>query len=250
MSSLDLIIDLHRGSHRQGPGSEAETLKALEFMDFSEDQTIRLADIGSGTGGQTFTLANKIKGQITAVDLFPEFLIELKDKANLLGLHDRITTLKCSMDNLPFGKEEFDVIWSEGAIYNMGFENGVRNWHKFIKPDGYLAVSEITWFDPNPPSELKSFWQAEYPEMASADRNISILEESGYSLVGYFELDRESWTRNYYEPLTKRFDAFLDRHGYSEEARSLIDEYEAEIDLYEQYGTFYGYGFYVARKES
>lgn len=249
MSSLDLIIDLHRGSQRQGPGSAEETLKALEFTGLSDNRSVKVADIGCGTGGQTITLAQTVQGHITAVDLFPEFLTELQDKIDLLGLQDKVTTLKCSMDNLPFQKEEFDMIWSEGAIYNMGFENGVRNWRKFIKPGGYLAVSEITWFDPDPPTELKSFWQGEYPEMASDEKNISILEENGYSLAGYFELDPKSWTKNYYEPLIKRFDAFLDRHGYSEEARSLIDEHKAEIDLYGQYGAYYGYGFYVARKE-
>ena len=39
-----------------------------------------------------------------------------------MGLSEKVTTLCCSMDNLPFGDEEYDVIWSEGAIYNVGFE--------------------------------------------------------------------------------------------------------------------------------
>ena len=62
-----------------------------------------------------------------------------------MGLSEKITTLCCSMDNLPFGDEEYDVIWSEGAIYNIGFERGVIDWNRYLKVGGLLVVSEITW---------------------------------------------------------------------------------------------------------
>ena len=80
MTELELIIDLHKNSDRQGPGSENDTLKALGFLNLPTDQHLKVADIGCGSGGQTLTLAKKIKGQITAVDLFPEFLDELNER--------------------------------------------------------------------------------------------------------------------------------------------------------------------------
>ena len=73
MSTLELIIDFHLNSKRQGPGSEAETLKALAMTKLTGNRDLKLADLGCGTGGQTLTLSEKIDGQITAVDLFPEF---------------------------------------------------------------------------------------------------------------------------------------------------------------------------------
>jgi SAM-dependent methyltransferase len=60
-------------------------------------------------------------------------------------VQNKITTLEKSMDALDFDDETFDIIWSEGAIYIMGFETGVKQWRNFLKPGGYLAVSEITW---------------------------------------------------------------------------------------------------------
>lgn len=39
----------------------------------------------------------------------------------------------CSMENLPFGDREYDIIWSEGAIYNIGFERGVIDWNRYLK---------------------------------------------------------------------------------------------------------------------
>ena len=128
MSEIELIIDLHKNSERQGPGSEEETLKALEFIKLPKQKHLKIADIGCGSGGQTITLARNINGQITAVDLFPEFLDELKEKSEKLGLKENIMALEKSMDDLPFKNEEFDIIWSEGAIYNIGFENGIKKW--------------------------------------------------------------------------------------------------------------------------
>ena len=133
MTELELIIDLHKNSDRQGPGSEIETLKALGFMNLPNDQKLKIADVGCGSGGQTLTLAQKINCQITAVDLYPEFLDELNEKSERLGLKEKIVTLQKSMEDLPFKSEEFDIIWSEGAIYNIGFENGIKKWKPYLK---------------------------------------------------------------------------------------------------------------------
>ena len=74
MTELELMIDLHKHSNRQGPGSDSDTLKALNLTRLSSDKKIKVADIGCGTGGQTLTLAKNIEGEIKALDLFPGFL--------------------------------------------------------------------------------------------------------------------------------------------------------------------------------
>ena len=38
-----------------------------------------------------------------------------------------VTGIVGSMENLPFRKEEFDLIWSEGAIDSIGFETGLTH---------------------------------------------------------------------------------------------------------------------------
>jgi hypothetical protein len=45
-----------------------------------------------------------------------------------------------------------------------------------------------------------------------------------------------------------RFDAFLKRHGQSEQARAIVEAEQHEIALYEKYGEYYSYGVYVAKK--
>jgi len=248
MTELELIIDLHKNSERQGPGSEKDTLRALDLLRLPTDQILKVADIGCGSGGQTISLAKSFNGQITAVDLFPEFLNELNEKAQKLGLTNKIVTLEKSMDDLPFSESEFDVIWSEGAIYNIGFENGLKKWKNYLKVGGYLAVSEITWITQTRPKEIEEFWKAEYPEIDTASNKIKQLENNGYSLVGYFYLSQDSWVETYYKPMQARFENFLKRNNNSVLSRKVVKDNQAEIDLYQRFKDYYSYGFYIARK--
>lgn len=248
MTELELIVDLHKDAHQQGPGSENETKRALELTGIAKNKNLKIADIGCGTGSHTIVLAQNTNAQIVGVDLFPEFLDKLNDKANELGFQDRITTLAKSMEELPFANDEFDIIWSEGAIYNMGFEAGVKNWKDYLKTGGYLCVSEITWITDSRPKELENFWIKEYSEMDKASSKINFLEDNGFTLAGYFYLKQDSWIKNYYEPIKERFSTFLERHNNSEMAKAVVKEYKTEIEDYQKYKDYYSYGFYIARK--
>lgn len=248
MNELELLIDFHKDAERQGPGSTTETLKALDFIPENDRASLKIADIGCGTGAQTITLAEKIEGEITAVDLFPEFLERLTKKSKELGLEEKIKTLKADMQDLPFSEEAFDVIWSEGAIYNIGFEKGLRQWRKFLKPGGYLAVSEITWITDSRPQEIEYHWNQEYPEIDTASGKIKLLEENGYSPIGYFALPEYCWIENYYQPMEERFEAFLDKYNQSVMVENFIELHKEEILMYKNFKEYFSYGFYIAKK--
>jgi SAM-dependent methyltransferase len=152
------------------------------------------------------------------------------------------------MDDLRFADEDFDLIWSEGAIYNIGFEKGITDWRRFLKANGVLVVSEITWLTESRPAEIQKHWEGEYPEINVASEKIRILEQHGYSPIGYFVLPPHCWLEQYYRPLQSRFDAFLSRHGNSEAARAIVAAERHEIDLYERNKNRFSYGVYIAKK--
>ena len=248
MEDYQLLIDLHKSANRQGPGGDAETEKALSLAMIDRAAPLKIADIGCGTGASTMLLARLLQAQITAVDFLPDFLEVLEVNAKHMGLSEKITTLACSMDNLPFNNEEYDVIWSEGAIYNIGFEKGIKDWKNFLKPEGILVVSEITWITDTRPSELEKHWVNEYPEIDTASAKISILENNGYSPVAYFVLPEHCWLDNYYRPLQNSFAEFLARNANSENAQAIVAAEKKEITLYERFKEHYSYGVYIARK--
>jgi ubiquinone/menaquinone biosynthesis C-methylase UbiE len=243
-----LLIDLHKQGYRQGPGGDAETEQALNLAMIDRTAPLKVADIGCGTGASTLVLAQLLNARITAVDFLQDFLDVLEEKAENMGVADRISTLACSMDNLPFANEELDVIWSEGAIYNIGFEKGVVDWRRYLKAGGLLVASEITWITDSRPPELQNHWDTEYPEIDVASAKIRVLEKHGYSPVGYFVLPEHCWMDQYYRPMQARFEDFLNRNGNSEESRAIVAAEQREIDLYETYKAHISYGMYVARK--
>ncbi|MEM7071178.1 MAG: class I SAM-dependent methyltransferase [Pseudomonadota bacterium] len=246
--NLDLLVDLYKTNPRQGPGGDQQTVQALRLAElFKNSKMLQIADIGCGTGASTMVLAKNLNAKITAVDLFNDFLELLKDEAKKQKIDHRIDTLVCSMDQLPFKKNTFDVIWSEGAIYNIGFAKGIKIFRQFLKPGGILALSEITWLTQKRPDEIAKYWQSQYPEIATATQKIRVLERQGFVLKGYFALPETCWIENYYNPLKNSFGDFLSKHP-CDNAKLIVESEKKEMSLYQKFRAYYGYGFYIARK--
>ena len=248
MDDYTLLIDLHKQGHRQGPGGEAQTEQALNLAMVDRDAPLRVADIGCGTGASTLVLAKLLNAKITAVDFLQDFLNLLSEKAESMGVADKISPLACSMENLPFANDELDIIWSEGSIYNIGFERGVAEWRPYLKAGGLMVASEITWTTDSRPEEIQRHWNNEYPEIDVASAKMRILEKNSYSPIGYFVLPEYCWLDQYYRPIQTRFEDFLNRNGNTEEACAIVATEQREIDLYEKYKDYFSYGVYVARK--
>ncbi|SDO03891.1 Ubiquinone/menaquinone biosynthesis C-methylase UbiE [Lutimaribacter pacificus] len=248
MDDLSLLIDLHRDGARQGPGSDESTRLAVTLSGLRGRAGLRIADIGCGTGAATRVLARELDAHVTAVDVLPAFLDVLAQRLDKAGLAGRIEPLAVSMEALPFDEQGFDAIWSEGAIYNIGFEAGVQAWRRFLKPGGILAVSELTWLTAERPAELTDHWMREYPQVATAAEKMAQLERNGFSPIGYFPLGRDCWLDNYYRPMQARFDDFLARNGQSDAARAIVAAEQGEIGLYERNADFVSYGYYIARR--
>ncbi len=131
-SMIDLLIETHIGLKRQGPGSPETVMRALEFLK-PLDRFSQIADLGCGTGGQTMLLAQHLSGAITGLDMFPNFIDVFNKNAKNAHYENRVTGIVGSMENLPFEKNSLDLIWSEGAIDSIGFQEGLTHWHGFLK---------------------------------------------------------------------------------------------------------------------
>lgn len=244
---FNLICEYFSNVERQGPGSPEATLKALSFIDNLADNS-HIADLGCGTGGQTMILAENAPGQITGLDLFPEFINIFNRNVKQSDLSDRVKGIVGSMDDLPFGKESLDLIWSEGAIANIGFKKGLNYWNGFLKKDGYVALTYESWFTDDRPVEIEKFWLDAVPEMNTISHNISVLQKAGYRLVAAFTLPETCWTEHYFSPCSKIQDEFLKKHTGSKTAEELIAGQRHEKVLYDKYKEFYGYVFYIGKK--
>lgn len=244
---FNLICEYFSLLDRQGPGSPESTLKALGFIDHLNEASC-IADIGCGTGGQTMVLARNVPGKITGIDLFPRFIELLNTNALRSGFGERVNGIVGDMKNLPFQEEELDLIWSEGAIYNIGFERGITEWRKYLKPGGYLAVTEASWFTENRPVEIHDFWMDAYPEIDTIPHKVTQLQHAGYIPIATFILPETCWTDHFYVPQVKARQIFLEQYRGNPMAESLAANERHEAELYARYKAYYGYVFYIGRK--
>lgn len=245
---FELLSEYYSMLERQGPGSPETTLKALSFVE-AHDSIVRIADIGCGTGAHTLLLAEHLPGsQVTALDFLPAFIDQLNANAAQAGLQDRVKGITGNMEALPFEPDSLDLIWSEGAIYNIGFERGIREWRPLLRAGGYLAVSEITWLTQERPTALQDYWAAAYPEINTASVKIAQMEAAGYTPRAAFVLPENCWTDHYYSPQVAVREAFLKKHPGNPAAKAFIENDRAEADLYERFKPYYGYVFYIGQK--
>lgn len=244
---FQLICEYFANIERQGPGSPETTIKALSFIDNLTEHS-HIADIGCGTGGQTKILAQHTPGHITGLDLFPDFINIFNRNAKELNLQKRVEGIIGSMDNLPFKEEELDLIWSEGAIYNIGFQKGLNEWRKYLKTDGYIAVSEVSWFTDERPNEINDFWMDAYPEIDTVPNKILQMQKAGYIPVACFILPENCWTENFYAPQVEAQKDFLQKYAGNKAAEEFIANQRHETQLYYKYKEFYGYVFYIGKK--
>jgi len=241
---MDIFFEIHKDLPREGPGDCQSTRKALSMLKALPAKPLIL-DIGCGPGMQTLDLARYTSGKVIAVDTHQPFLEQLEKRARAAALSGRITTVNESMFSLPFQEQSFDLIWSEGAIYIMGFEQGLRAWRALLKPGGYAAVTEISWLKPNPPEEVHSYWMVEYPGIRSIDENLKSIGASGYREIGHFSLPSSSWWTDYYNPIEARLPSLREKYRGNAEASTVLDAEQKEIDIFRKYSDWYGYVFYV-----
>lgn len=242
-----LICEYFSSIERQGPGSPEVTIKALSFIDHLTPAS-RIADIGCGSGGQTMVMARHAPGHITGIDLFPAFIELFNSNARKLNLQERVTGRVGSMEKLAFEAEELDLIWSEGAIYNIGFERGLNEWRGFLKPGGFIAVSEASWFTDERPAEIDQFWKNAYPEINTIPVKVAQMQKAGYIPVATFVLPENCWTEHFYEPQIPAQESFLKKHAGNKTAEELVANERHEAELYLKYKEFYGYVFYIGKK--
>ena len=244
---MDFFLEIHQDNPRGGPGNNELTARAFNSIKDFLPQIPEILDVGCGPGMQTIELARLSGGIITALDNHQPYLDVLKMNAEKVGMSNAIKTVCGSMTEMTFEENSFDLIWSEGSVYLMGFEKGLKEWRHFLKPGGFMTVSEFSWFKENPPEEAAKFWNEGYPAALTVEENLAVIRKLGYEVISHFRMPESAWWKDYYNPIKKRIDLLREKYKGEPDKIALLDIEMQEMELYSKYSDWYGYEFYVMK---
>ena len=241
---IQALIKLHLGLERQGPGDTNYSNHILSLIT-ELPANPRIADIGCGAGAGTLFLADRFKSKVRAVDFSREFLDELTNRAKQRGLEHLVETIECDMGSLDWKPETIDLLWSEGAAYNLTFEGALKAWRPLMAANGIAVISEMSYFTSEVPESVRVYMQKAYPTIGTESENSDLANSSGFEILGIHRLPSKAWWDNYYGPLRENMNSF--KHSEDSIMQSVIKETEEEMKLFEEHEKHYGYSFYIMK---
>ena len=219
----DILLEINHDNLRKGLNKY--TKKAFQMLPKLEKP--RILDVGCGSGVPTLELARLSNGQIIGIDIDQPLLDKFTKKIEEAGLTDRVKTMKYSMLNMKFPDESFDIIWSEGSIFRIGFQRGLKEWRRFIKPNGFLVVHD---------------------EISDITKKLKFIPICGYKLIDNFILPEDVWWVEYYCPLEKWIQELRKKYGDDHETLVMLDKEQQKVDEFKKNPKFHGSVFYVMQK--
>lgn len=246
MEGMEYFLEIYGRVPRAGPGSFECTKRAYELMSEVPSEP-RILDVGCGPGVQTVDLLRISGGLVLALDFLPLMIERTQANAKIACVSDRLEVLEQDMKQMAFSPASFDVVWSEGAIYNLGFENGLRKVKNFVKPGGYVAVSEAVWLRSDPPARVAEFWE-QYPEIDSIENKLAVVDRLGYEQTGHFVLPESTWTVDYYDPMERLVAQKAKEWANIPNALAVLEEAQNEIEIFREYSSYYSYVFFIMRR--
>jgi len=179
------------------------------FRSLPKFKNPRILDIGCGTGVPIIELAKMSDGYVTGIDIDRRSLNLLQRKIKETGLNDRVGVIKGSILTMDFPGESFDIIWAEGSIFVVGFEDGIKTWRRFLKPNGFLVIHD---------------------ENKDKTRKLGSITKFGYTLIAQFEISDDLWWHEYFTPLEELIQEFCHTYPDDPELTHELNKDQIEID--------------------
>lgn len=149
------------------------------------------------------------------------------------------------MGNLDWEPGSIDLLWSEGAAYNLTFKGALKAWRPLMAANGIAVISEMSYFTKEVPKPVRIYWQNAYSAIGTESENSNHANLSGFEVVEIHRLPSKAWWDNYYDPLQKKMESF--KTSNESIMQAVIKDTEEEMKFFKEYDMYYGYSFYIMR---
>jgi SAM-dependent methyltransferase len=240
------IIDLFDGLDRCAPGDAASVARVCAGL----PRGAAVLDAGCGRGADLPALSAAVPGaRVVAVDAAADFV------AHVARTFPQVHAVCGDMANPPGGP--FDLIWSGGAIYNLGVAAALRAWRPHLAPGGRVAFSDLilrgkptTPATPNATEtiapELAEFFAKEGVPLRNAAALRDEVAAAGFRVVETFWMPDQAWA-DYYQPLEPQL--AIAETAAEPDTLAMAAAFRTEIALWRRHGAQYGYLVCVAVPE-
>lgn len=113
-----------------------------EFAEFERWKGKRVLELGCGLGTDTINFA-RAGAQVTAVDLSPKSLELARQRAEVMGVADRITFHNADGESLSrvVPVEPYDLVYSFGVVHHTPHpDRAIAELRKYVKPGGTMKI--------------------------------------------------------------------------------------------------------------
>ncbi len=155
----------------------------------------KILDAGCGTGISTMELARISNGTFLALDADAQSCDILRDKVKKAGYEGRIKVCFSTLESADIPDNFFDIVWAEGLLNIIGFEEGLSAATKFLKKNGYFVIHD---------------------EIKNGGEKRRIIARHRYSLINSFMLNRNAWLQGYYRCIETHLTDFMSTHPASD----------------------------------
>ncbi len=245
----EVFFEVYESLPRQGPGSRACAERALALCrELPPAPTV--LDLGCGVGGQTLHLAALLSdGPIVALDNHAPSIERLRAAVAERGLSGRVRPMVGDMAQPELPPASFDLVWSEGALYNIGIEAALRVCRSLLRPGAYLVFTDAVWRKHDPPPEVKAAFEQDYPTMGWTADVLEAIARCPLSLLGHFTLPDQAWWDDFYTPMQRRVEELRGKYAADGEALAALAELAEEPEMHRRFSGYYAYELFVARRD-
>jgi ubiquinone/menaquinone biosynthesis C-methylase UbiE len=172
-------------------------------------------------------LARLGQGEVMGIDIDQPALDKLTKKIREAGFSNRVQAVNCSILDMVFPDESFDIIWSEGSIFVIGFERGIQEWKRFLKPNGFMVIHD---------------------EKGNVEEKLEQISKCGYKLLGYFILSEDTWWTEYFAPLERLI--AKSQASYTDDPQALeeLNQARREVEMFKNNPERNSSAYFVMQK--